>query len=32
MKGFNVNVVNTVGKPFDPMLHEAIMREEEDCH
>lgn len=28
MKGFNVNVVNTVGKPFDPMLHEAIMRED----
>lgn len=28
MKGLNVNVVNTVGKPFDPMLHEAIMRED----
>eukprot|EP01018_Ginkgo_biloba_P013446 Gb_09417 [translate_table: standard] len=28
MKGLRVTVVETVGKPFDPMLHEAIMREE----
>lgn len=28
MKGLHVNVVDTVGKPFDPMLHEAILRED----
>uniref|UniRef100_A0A0C9RGR7 GrpE protein homolog n=1 Tax=Wollemia nobilis TaxID=56998 RepID=A0A0C9RGR7_9CONI len=28
MKSLRVMVVETVGKPFDPMLHEAIMREE----
>jgi len=28
MKGLHVNVVDTVGKPFDPMLHEAILHED----
>ncbi|KAH9322196.1 hypothetical protein KI387_016835, partial [Taxus chinensis] len=28
MKALHVTAVDTVGKPFDPMLHEAIMREE----
>lgn len=28
MKGLGVSVVETVGKEFDPNLHEAIMREE----
>ncbi|XP_057863544.1 uncharacterized protein LOC131071630 [Cryptomeria japonica] len=28
MKALRVTAVETVGKPFDPMLHEAIMQEE----
>ncbi|KAL2631956.1 hypothetical protein R1flu_016642 [Riccia fluitans] len=30
MKGLGVVAVETTGKPFDPNLHEAIMREESD--
>ena len=30
MKGLDVDAVDTVGSPFDPELHEAIMREPND--
>lgn len=30
MKGLGVDAVDTVGSPFDPELHEAIMREPSD--
>lgn len=30
MKGLGVDTVDTVGAPFDPEIHEAIMREPND--
>lgn len=30
LKGLGVDTVDTVGSPFDPELHEAIMREPSD--